>query len=59
MNREKHHNARIALRLPEKEKQQAETLIIQGKFRNLSELTRVALNEFLVKGDELCPEPST
>lgn len=45
----KEHNARITLRLPAKEKQQAQQLIDEGKVKNLSQAIRQALKEFLEK----------
>jgi Arc/MetJ-type ribon-helix-helix transcriptional regulator len=49
MNREKRYQNRIALRLPTEEKQRLEELIEKGKFRNFSEVTRIALKEFLLQ----------
>jgi Arc/MetJ-type ribon-helix-helix transcriptional regulator len=41
------HDSRIALRLPSKERQQIEQLIREGKFRNISQVIRTALKQFL------------
>jgi len=46
------HDSRIALRLPSKERQQIEQLIKEGKFRNISQVIRAALKEFLSKEGE-------
>jgi len=46
------HDSRIALRLPSKERQQIEQLIREGKFRNISQVIRQALKEFLSKEGE-------
>jgi len=46
------HDSRIALRLPSKERQQIEQLIREGKFRNISQVIRAALKEFLSKEGE-------
>jgi Arc/MetJ-type ribon-helix-helix transcriptional regulator len=43
------HDSRIALRLPSKERQQIEQLIKEGKFRNISQVIRAALKQFLEK----------
>jgi hypothetical protein len=51
MNREVRYENRIALRLPTEEKQRLEELIEKGKFRNLSQVIRIALNEFLKKNN--------
>jgi Arc/MetJ-type ribon-helix-helix transcriptional regulator len=45
----KEHEQRIALRLPTELRQQAEQLITERKVRNLSELIRAALTEYLDK----------
>jgi Arc/MetJ-type ribon-helix-helix transcriptional regulator len=39
---------RIALRLPSEKREQIETLIKSGKYENLSELIRAALDQFLM-----------
>ena len=41
------HKERIALRLPSKQRQQIDELVESGKFKNLSEVIRTALKEFL------------
>jgi Arc/MetJ-type ribon-helix-helix transcriptional regulator len=43
----KHHEERIAVRLPSKQRQQINELIETGKFKNLSEVIRSALKEFI------------
>jgi len=43
----KENDCRIALRLPAEERKRAEHLIQEGKFKNLSQVIRAALNEFL------------
>lgn len=43
----KEHDSRIALRLPSKERQQIQLLINSGKFKNISQVIRQALAEFL------------
>jgi Arc/MetJ-type ribon-helix-helix transcriptional regulator len=43
----KNYDCRIALRLPNKERLKAEQLIQERKFKNLSEVTRAALQQFL------------
>jgi Arc/MetJ-type ribon-helix-helix transcriptional regulator len=49
MNREKRYQNRIAVRLSTEEKQQLAQLVKNGKYRNFSEIIRLALEEFLVK----------
>jgi Arc/MetJ-type ribon-helix-helix transcriptional regulator len=44
---------RIALRLEPQIREQAEKLIQEGKFKNLSEIVRQALTEFLAKNKPL------
>jgi len=44
-----HYNCRIALRLASNEKEEMEELIRKRKFKNLSQVIRAALNEFLKK----------
>jgi len=46
------YKSRIALRLPSKERQKIEQLIWEGKFRNISQVIRAALKEFLSKEGE-------
>jgi Arc/MetJ-type ribon-helix-helix transcriptional regulator len=41
------YEKRTALRIPTKQREQIEKLVSQGKFRNLSEVVRAALDEFL------------
>jgi len=43
------HNSRIALRLPAKERRQIDKLVEQGQFKNLSQVIRAAVKEFLCK----------
>ena len=43
----KYHEKRIAVRLPSKQRQQIDRLVESGKFKNLSEVIRAALDEFL------------
>jgi len=45
----KHHDKRIALRLPSKQRQKINKLVKAGKFKNLSHVIRTALKEFLDK----------
>lgn len=45
----KEHDSRIALRFPSKEREQIEQLIKDGKFKNISQVIREALKEFLEK----------
>jgi len=44
-------DCRIALRLPSEDRQRIEQLIREGKYRSLSQVIRVALQEFLPKED--------
>ena len=41
------HSSRIAIRLPSKQRQEIDELVQAGKFKNLSEVIRVALTNFL------------
>jgi len=41
------HSSRIAIRLPSKQRQEIDELVQAGKFKNLSEVIRIALSEFL------------
>jgi Arc/MetJ-type ribon-helix-helix transcriptional regulator len=43
----KHHDERIALRLPSKQRQEIDTLVESGKYKSLSQVIREALLEFL------------
>ena len=45
----KHHDERTAFRLPSKQRQQIDKLVKSGKFKNLSEVIRASLEEFLIK----------
>ena len=45
------HDKRIALRLPATEKAKTKYLIQKGKFKNLSQVMRIALKQFLTEGD--------
>ena len=45
------HDRRIAVRLPAEEKAKAKHLIQNGKFKNLSQVMRIALKHFLTEGD--------
>jgi Arc/MetJ-type ribon-helix-helix transcriptional regulator len=47
MNRDKLQDSRIAARIPSNEKQEVEKLIAAGKAKNISQVIRVALQEFL------------
>jgi hypothetical protein len=49
VGRDTEHDSRVALRLPSKERQQIEQLILEGKARNISNVIRAALKEFLSK----------
>lgn len=49
MEKMKNHDERIALRLPKKQRQQIDKLVESGKFKNLSEVIREALDEFLCR----------
>jgi len=40
-------DSRTALRLPSEQRQRIDDLINQGKFKNLSQVVRTALEEFL------------
>jgi len=44
-------NARVALRLPSKMREEIDALISKGKFKTLSMVMRAALAEFFLKGD--------
>jgi Arc/MetJ-type ribon-helix-helix transcriptional regulator len=44
--KQKKHQKRIAVRLPSEQRQQIEKLVNSGRFRNLSEVIRVALKQF-------------
>ena len=48
----KNYDCRIALRLPAEERLKAEQLIQERKFKNLSQVTRTALREFLNQRSE-------
>jgi len=48
----KAYNSRIALRLPDREREKAEQLIRERKFKNLSQVVRTALKELLKKYEE-------
>ena len=45
-------DSRIAIRLPSKERQQIDALVESGKYKNLSQVIRAALKEFLSKEGE-------
>ena len=45
-------NSRIALRLSDREREKAEQLIRERKFKNLSQVVRTALKELLKKYEE-------
>ena len=47
------HDRRIAVRLPAEEKAKVKQLIQKGKFRNLSQVVRIALKQFLKEGDNI------
>ena len=44
--KQKKHQKRIAVRLPSEQRQQIEKFVDSGRFRNLSEVIRVALKQF-------------
>jgi Arc/MetJ-type ribon-helix-helix transcriptional regulator len=48
----KTYNSRIALRLSDTEKERAEQLIRERRYKNLSQLLRTALTELLRKHQE-------
>ena len=43
----KYHEKRIAVRLPSKQRQQIDSLVDAGTFKNVSEVIRSALKEFI------------
>ena len=47
MKNEQTCNSRIALRLPSNQKKKLEKLILEGKAKNISQLTRALFEEFL------------
>jgi len=49
VNRDKEHDSRIAIRLPSNERSKVEQLIHEGKFKNISQVIRAALKDFLSK----------
>jgi Arc/MetJ-type ribon-helix-helix transcriptional regulator len=48
----KEHDSKIAIRLPSNERGKVEQLISEGKFKNISQVIRAALKEFLEKEGE-------
>jgi len=46
---EKTQDARTALRLPKTQRKKIDSLVAKGKFKNLSEVVRAALEQFLEK----------
>jgi Arc/MetJ-type ribon-helix-helix transcriptional regulator len=46
----KKNDKRTALRLPSKTRRQIEQLVTEGKYKNLSQLVRAALADFLKEG---------
>jgi Arc/MetJ-type ribon-helix-helix transcriptional regulator len=52
VKRMKAYNSRIALRLSDREREKAEQLIRERKFKNLSQVVRTALKELLKKYEE-------
>ena len=48
----KAYNSRIAIRLSDTEREKAEQLIRERKFKNLSEVVRAALTELLKKHED-------
>lgn len=56
VSREKQHDSRIALRLPSKERQQIEQFIHEGKFKNISQMIREAIDLFLSKEGQVLQE---
>jgi len=49
---EYYYNSRISMRLSDRERERAEQLILERKFKNLSEVIRTALEELLKKYEE-------
>jgi len=47
----KYHEKRIAVRLPTKQRQQIDSLVEAGKYKNISEVIRSALKELLSAND--------
>lgn len=47
MKNEKTHDSRTALRLPHKQREEIDRLVLEGKFKSLSHVVREALKEFL------------
>jgi len=52
VKRMKAYNSRIAVRLSDTEREKAEQLIRERKFKNLSEVVRAALTELLKKDED-------
>ena len=52
VKRMKTYNSRIALRLSDREREKAEQLIRERKYKNLSQVVRTALTELLKKHEE-------
>jgi len=52
VKRMKTFNSRIALRLSDREREKAEQLVRERKYKNLSQLLRTALTELLKKYEE-------
>jgi Arc/MetJ-type ribon-helix-helix transcriptional regulator len=52
VKRMKAYNSRIAVRLSDTEREKAEQLIRERKFKNLSQLLRTALTELLKEHEE-------
>ena len=52
VKRMKAYNSRIAVRLSDTEREKAEQLIRERKFKNLSEVVRAALTELLKKYED-------
>ena len=48
----KEHESRIAVRLPTYQKERVKQIIISGKFKNMSQVIRQALSEFLQDGGD-------
>jgi Arc/MetJ-type ribon-helix-helix transcriptional regulator len=49
MKHKKEYNSRTAFRLLSEQRQEIERLIKEGKFKNISQVIRAALREFLEK----------
>lgn len=45
----KEHDSLVGIRLPSEEKLRIQQLVAEGKFKNISQVVRIALKEFLEK----------